>query len=117
MKLKALLSGLTLVLFCSVGFAQKEKKPMPKKQYTQKPLTQKQSIQKQKIKQGAKSGELTKKEATKLRAEQKQIAKAKHAAKADGIVTKKEKAVINQKQKAANKNIAHKKHNEVKKKK
>ena len=68
MKLKAILSGLTLVLFCSVGFAQTEKKPMPKKQYTQKPLTKDQAVQQQKIKQGVKSGELTKKESTKLRA-------------------------------------------------
>ena len=106
MKLKALLSGLTLVLFCSVGFAQSAKKPINKKQ----------AVQQQKIKQGVKSGELSRKEATKLRAQQKQVAKAKHAAKADGVVTKKEKAVINQKQQKAAGNIARKKHNEVKKK-
>ena len=107
MKLKALLSGLTLVLFCTVGFAQTEKKPVAKKQ----------AVQQQKIKQGVKSGEQNKKEATKLRAQQKSIAKTKQAAKADGVVTKKEKAVINQNQQKAAGNIARKKHNEVKKKK
>jgi uncharacterized membrane protein len=107
MKLKAVLSGLTLVLFCSVGIAQSAKKPINKKQ----------AVQKQKITQGVKSGELTKKEATKLRAQQKNIALTKKAAKSDGVVTKKEKAVINQKQKAANQNILRKKNNAIKRKK
>lgn len=107
MKLKALLSGLTLILFCTVGFAQKTNRPVHKKQ----------AIQKQKITQGVKSGELTKKEAVKLRSQQKNIAQTKKAAKADGVVTKKERAIINQKQKAASGNINRKKHNEIKKKK
>ncbi len=107
MKLKAILSGLTLVLFCAVGFAQTAKKPIQKKQANQK----------QRITQGVKSGELSKKEAFRLKAQQKEIAVTKRAAKSDGVVTKKEKAVINQKQKEASRNIAHKKHNAVKSKK
>ena len=107
MKLKTLLLGLTFVLFCTVGFAQTAKKI----------VIAKQTNQKQRITQGVKSGTLTKKEATKLRAQQKEIAKTKQAAKADGVVTKKEKAVIHQKQKSANQNIVRKKNNDVKKKK
>lgn len=115
MKLKALLSGLTLVLFCTVGFSQK---PILKKQQAQKhQINKNQAVQQQKIAQGVKSGELTKKEATKLRSQQKEIAKTKQIAKSDGVVTKKERAVIHQKQKAANRNINRKKQNEIKKKK
>ncbi len=105
MNLKTLLLGFTFAIFCSVGFSQAAKKPVVKKQVRQQ----------QKIKQGVKSGELTKKEATQLRQQQKNIAKTKQAAKADGVVTKKEKAIINHKQKNAAGNIARKKHNKVKK--
>jgi len=106
MKLKALLSGLTLVLFCAVGFAQTAKPKVVKKQ----------AVQKQRIKQGVKSGEITRQEATKLRTQQKEIRQTKQAAKADGVVTKKERAIINKKQRAASGNIARKKHNEKKQK-
>ena len=107
MKLKTILTGLALTLICAIGFGQTAKKPIQKKQ----------AVQQKRISQGVKSGELTKKEAVKLRAQQKEIARAKHAAKADGIVTKKERAVIHQKQNAANRNIVRKKNNEMKRKK
>ncbi len=106
MKLKALLSGLTLALFCTVGFAQTAKPRAVKKQ----------TVQKERIKDGVKSGEITRKEATVLRAQQKEIRRTKQAAKADGVVTKKERVIINKKQRAASGNIARKKHNEKKKK-
>lgn len=107
MKLKTLILGLSFVLFCSVGFAQTAKKRVNAKQINQK----------NRITQGVKSGELTKKEATKLRAQQKEIAKTKRAAKADGVVTKKERAIIHNKQVRASGNIARKKNNEIKRKK
>ena len=117
MKLKALLSGLTLVLFCTIGFAQTKKTAAQQKQVAhQHQFIQKQAVQQQKIKQGVKSGKLTKHEATQLRTQQKDIAKTKYAAKADGVVTKKERTVIHQKQKAADRNIHHKKQNKIKKK-
>ena len=106
MKLKAILSGLTLVLFCTVGFAQAGVKKVHVKQINQK----------ERIKQGIKSDQLTKKEATVLRTQQKDIALTKKAAKADGIVTKKERVIIQQKQKVASKNIAEKKNNQSVKK-
>lgn len=101
MNLKTLLLGLSFVVFCTAGFSQTTKKKVNKRQ----------AVQHQKISQGVKSGELTKKEAVQLRKQQRNIAQTKRAAKADGVVTRKEKAIINQKQNKAAKNIAVKKHN------
>jgi len=73
---------------------------------------QTQANQNKRIKQGVQSGELTKKETKQLRRQQRDIRRTKKAAKADGKVTKKEKAIINSKQKAASRNIRRKKNNE-----
>ncbi len=101
MKLGALLSGFLFVFFCATGLAQK-------------PGNKKQVVQQKKIVQGVKTGELTKKEAAQLRHQQKNIAHTRKVAKSDGVVTPKEKAIIHQKQKRADKNIAKKKHNTIK---
>lgn len=101
MNLKTLLLGLGLVAFCASGFSQTTKKKVNKRQV----------VQQKKINQGVKSGELTKKEAAQLQMQQRDIKKTKQAAKADGVVTKKEKAIINHKQNKAAGNIARKKHN------
>ena len=77
-----------------------------------KKVNQRQENQKERVAQGVKSGELTKKETRKLARQQRDIQKTKRAAKADGVVTKKERAVINQKQNAANRNIKRKKNND-----
>ncbi len=103
MNLKTVLLGVTVALFCSTGFAQTTKAKVNKRQ----------NVQQKKITQGVKTGELTKKEATVLRHQQKDIAATKRAAKADGKVTKKERAIINKKQNVAAKKIATKKHNAV----
>ena len=101
MKLKTLLLGIALVTFCAVGFSQTTKKKVNKRQVNQQ----------QRINEGLRTGELTKKEAVQLEHQQKNIQQTKKAAKADGVVTKKEKAIINAKQNNASKNIAKKKHN------
>ena len=72
---------------------------------------QRQGNQKERIKQGVKSGELTKKETKQVVRQQRDIQRTKKAAKADGVVTKKEKAVINKKQNKASRNIRRKKNN------
>ena len=72
---------------------------------------QTQTNQKQRIAQGVKSGELTKKETKNLVRQQRNIRRTKKVAKSDGVVTKKERAVINGKQRAANRNIRRKKNN------
>lgn len=95
--------GLTMVVFCATGFSQTTKKQVNKRQV----------VQSKKINQGVKSGELTKKEAVQLKAQQRNINQTKKAAKADGVVTPKEKAIIKHKQNKAAKNIAKKKHNKV----
>lgn len=77
-----------------------------------KKVNQRQKKQTERISKGVKSGELTKKETKKLARQQKDIRKTKKAAKSDGVVTKKEKAVITKKQNAANRNIRRKKNND-----
>jgi hypothetical protein len=68
--------------------------------------------QQHRINQGVKSGTLTKKEATNLKMQQRDIRRTKRQAKADGVITRKEKATIVHKQDKANKNIHRKKHNQ-----
>ena len=63
------------------------------------------------IKQGVKSGELTKKEAHKLRKGQKRVRKAAHQAKNDdGRIDRKERARINRMQNRQSKRIFKQKH-------
>ena len=81
-----------------------------------KKVNKRQKNQTERIAEGVKSGELTKKEAKKVARQQRDIRKTKRAAKADGVVTKKEKAVIHSKQNAANRNIKRKKNNDRSKK-
>ena len=103
MNLKTVFLGLAFVAFCSTGFSQT----------TKKKVNTRQVVQQKKIKQGVKSGELTKAEAVQLQKQQKNVQQTKKAAKADGVVTKKEKAIINHKQNKAAGNIAKKKHNKI----
>ena len=63
------------------------------------------------IVQGVKSGELTKAEAKKLTAEQKDIRTDKQIAKADGKATPTEKKIIKREQKKVSKDIHRLKHN------
>jgi hypothetical protein len=69
-----------------------------------------QDRQQGRIHQGVKSGELTKREARKLRAEQKNIRRAERRAESDGNVTNKEKAKIERMQDRASENIYQQKH-------
>jgi hypothetical protein len=62
------------------------------------------------IEQGVKSGQLTKKETQELKDEQNNIKEMKEKAKADGVVTQKEKNKIRAARKAASKNIYQEKH-------
>lgn len=80
-------------------------------QTTKKEVVKKQVKQKARIQQGVQSGELTTREANQLKQQQRDINQTKRAAKADGKVTAKEKAVIKSKQNQASANIARKKHN------
>jgi hypothetical protein len=74
-------------------------------------VKERQENQSQLIKQGVASGELTKKEASVLRAEQRAIRAKKKAFKADGVVTPTERAELRRDQNVARKRIYDKKHN------
>lgn len=79
-------------------------------------VTQRQENQKERISQGVKSGELTKREAAKLRAEQRAIQAEKRMAKTDGTVTPAERAKLQRDQNRASRDIYRQKHDAQKKK-
>lgn len=70
-----------------------------------------QQNQKARINQGIQSGELTKHEAKKLNKQQHRISKTKRKIKADGVVTKREKGILQRQQNKASRNIYRKRHN------
>ena len=76
-----------------------------------KKVNQRQKNQTERIAKGVNSGELTKKETKNLANQQRDIRRTKRAAKSDGKVTRKERAVIHSKQNAASRNIKRKKNN------
>jgi uncharacterized membrane protein YebE (DUF533 family) len=76
-----------------------------------KPVKKRQINQQARISNGVSSGELTKAETIQLQKQQRHINRTKKAARADGIVTRKERAIIQHKQNKANINIYRKKHN------
>ena len=101
MKFKALLFSLFFVGFAFTASAQ-----------TATPKVTKQQVRQQKrIAHGVKNGELTRGEVAKLQRQQRSINRSKKRAKADGVVTKKERVVLNARQKRASANIHHKKNN------
>ncbi len=65
------------------------------------------------ISNGIASGELTRAEAIQLKTQQVCINRTKKAARADGVVTRKERAIILHKQHKTNANIYRKKHNNL----
>lgn len=71
---------------------------------------ERQENQSTRIKQGVASGEVTKAEAARLRAEQRHIRKSERRAKSDGDVTAKERAKIQRKQGKASRDIRKQKH-------
>ncbi|MCU4154670.1 hypothetical protein J1N10_01705 [Carboxylicivirga sp. A043] len=65
------------------------------------------------ISKGITSGELTRAEAIQLKKQQVRINRTKKAARADGVITRKERAIILHKQNKASANIYRKKHNNL----
>lgn len=74
-------------------------------------ISHKQYNQHCRIQQGVHSGQLTRREATSLRMQQARIAGMKRMAKADGVVTHRERKMINRAQHNSSVAIYHKKHN------
>ena len=73
-------------------------------------VSKNQVTQAAKIKHGVIRGELTKREARKLKNQQQHIRMDKRIAKADGVVTKAERAHIRHEQRVANRSIYRQKH-------
>lgn len=99
---------ITGALFLMVGLASQTATA----QQTSAPKTikQQQIREQQRIHQGVKSGELTKKEAVRLEAQQAKIRQDKRIAKADGVVSPAERTTIKQEQRKASQNIHQQKH-------
>jgi len=75
------------------------------------PKVSKTQVQQQKrIQSGVQSGELTRRETRTLQRQQAQVQRTKRRAKSDGVVTPRERVLINSKQKRASVNIARQKH-------
>jgi len=83
--------------------------------YAQSPVTPRatprQGAQHARIAEGRASGELTRRETKELRCQQRRIQRHKHAVKADGVVTKRERMGLQVHQNKANRDIQRKKHN------
>lgn len=70
-----------------------------------------QKVQKHRVKQGAKSGEITKREAKSIKYSAKSANRYEKKAKSDGTVTKKERARLQHKQNKTSRKIYRTKHN------
>jgi hypothetical protein len=99
MKKKIMFAALLIIGFAVASSAQNTPK-----------VDAREANQKARIRDGVKDGELTKKEAKGMRAEQRHIKKVEHRAKADGEVTAAERAKLDRKQDRASKHIAKQKH-------
>ncbi len=73
-------------------------------------VSKRQVRQQERIAQGAKSGELTKRETVKLEAREAKIQNDKKEAKSDGVVTPKERAKLNREENRASRAIRRQKH-------
>lgn len=77
-------------------------------------IDQRQANQERRIDQGITSGQLNVREANRLDQQQNKVDKMENKAKADGVVTKKERAKLHNAQDRASKNIARQKHDRQK---
>ena len=73
-------------------------------------IDQRQANQQRRIEQGVKSGELTGREAARLEKGQAKVRRMEAKAKADGVVTAKERRQITREQNKQSRRIAHEKH-------
>ncbi len=98
--MKKILLGSLILIFGSVLITNAQVTPK---------ATARQGVQQGRIVEGARSGELNRKETRALEAQQRHINRSKKRAKADGDVTAQERAKIARKQNRASKNIAREK--------
>jgi uncharacterized Zn finger protein (UPF0148 family) len=103
MKIQNLILALAFIFVCTLN---------GQTQVTPK-LTKTQIKQQKRIKKGVQSNELTRRETKKLVQQQRNIQNTKRVAKADGVVTRKERVTIRRQQKNASANIYRKKNNNI----
>jgi hypothetical protein len=101
MKRILLVSG-AILFFAMTGMAQRATPGINNRQVNQQA----------RIRQGVQSGELTCREAAGLEAQQAQIRHQKRVAKADGVVTPRERSKIHRSQRRASRSIAYQKHDD-----
>lgn len=106
MKIGAMVVALALGTACSASVLAQGTPQMEKRDANQQ----------KRIEQGVKSGELTKREAARLKAGEKKIDRMEARAAKDGTVTAKEKARINRAQNAESRAIYRQKHDAQKRK-
>ena len=73
-------------------------------------INRRQAHERHRIQQGIRSGELTPREAARLRAEQRHIRRDERRAKADGVVTPRERARLRREERRASRDIYRQKH-------
>jgi hypothetical protein len=100
--MKKLIVLATVILAMGLTSALKAQSATPK-------ASTRQVKQQARIHQGVANGELTRKEAAGLQMQQASVQRHKRAAKADGVVTPRERRSINRHQNRASRNIAHQK--------
>ena len=105
MKIQALLSA-SLLALCGAVLAQTG---VPGPAATPR-VDQRQANQEKRIDQGIASGALNKREAARLQARQNKLAADEAAAKADGVVTRKERVRLNHEADRSNRAIVRQKH-------
>lgn len=99
MKKIILLASLLLILL--VGMVKAQSTPV---------VDKRQQNQRARIREGSASGEITRSEAKRLKAEQRHIRRTERRAKADGEVTDRERAKLQRKQNKASRDIRRQKH-------
>lgn len=101
--MKAILATICLSLaFSTVGLAQSNRTPG---------ATKRQVNQRQRINQGVRSGEITRGEYRRIQNQQQDVRQEKREAKADGVVTRRERAGIHREQNQSSRQIYRTKHN------
>jgi len=100
MKTMVLAIGMVVFGMSGIVFAQAETPGVDRRQANQE----------QRIDQGIASGQLNEREANRLNAQQEHVNKIEDKAKADGVVTKGERARINRAQDRTSRHIAREKH-------
>jgi len=119
MNLRHVIAAAAFAAASATGFAQTAEpapapapvEPSAQPRGTHTPLIKKhEANQEQRIKEGRQSGELTRHEARRLRAEQKAVDRAQNRAASDGTVTAQERERIRKMQNKAGKDIHRQKH-------